>query len=75
MMNITTNELVGTITETALRIKALEDENEALVDRGTDTVVHGGLFAKPAGERTPLLPKHIHEAYRILQVFNLLLIY
>ncbi|KAJ3331680.1 Transcription initiation protein spt3, partial [Kappamyces sp. JEL0680] len=54
------HETVGTITEQALKIKKLEDEYGTRFEASQEV----GLFCKSGGERTPLLPRHIHEAYR-----------
>ncbi|KAJ3309631.1 Transcription initiation protein spt3 [Boothiomyces sp. JEL0838] len=64
------HEAVSTITETALKIKKQEDErNSILPQENTGGKVYG-LFQKPPGEQTPLLPRHIQEAHRILQNKN-----
>jgi hypothetical protein len=51
-----------------LAIKRKEDarltENPSRAESGE--IIHG-LFKKPPGNQTPLQPRHIHEAYRILQ--------
>jgi transcription initiation protein SPT3 len=58
------HEAVGKITMTALEIKKKEDQKGNMVD---DDSLRIGLFVKPPGEQTPLQPRHIQEAYRILQ--------
>ena len=60
------HEAVGKITETALLVKEKEDESGRYLDKKDSHTI--GLFRKPAGERMPLLPRHIQEAYRLLQM-------
>ncbi|KAI8901380.1 transcription initiation factor IID, 18kD subunit-domain-containing protein [Globomyces pollinis-pini] len=63
------HEAVSAITETALEIKRQEDIRKAISpeSNATSGELFYGLFQKPPGDATPLLPRHIQEAYRILQ--------
>ena len=75
ILGFLTFEIVQTLTEEALKVKEREDrekrrrggaENgagESTKKRKRET----GLFDPPEEGRTPVEPKHIHEAYRKLQ--------
>ena len=60
-------EAVSKITETSLMVKRKEDDRIAL----NPTVKHGkifkGLFEKPISNQRPIQPRHVMEAYRLLQ--------
>lgn len=82
ILGFLTFEIVQTLTEEALRIKAAEDlwlkvhgADVAGEDKGGDGAEGArkrkrdimGLFDPPEQERTPVQPKHIQEAFRRLQ--------
>ena len=61
-------EAVSKITETSLMVKRQEDERNSLKPTVKDGEVFKGLFQKPIGNQRPLQPRHILEAYRLLQM-------
>ncbi len=67
-----TFELVCSLTEEALKVKELE---EMMGDSGTKHVAKkrkrdNGLFDGPDDDQRPIMPRHIEEAYRRLQVVS-----
>lgn len=79
ILGFLTFEIVQTLTEEALRVKAAEDlqnaktagngpaEREAKKRKRYWEGDGGGLFEMPEEGRTPVEPKHIREAFRRLQ--------
>ncbi|KAK2810074.1 hypothetical protein FQN50_003268 [Emmonsiellopsis sp. PD_5] len=73
ILGFLTFEIVQTLTEEALKVKEQEDrgkkgrgaseDGEKTKKRKRET----GLFDPPEEGRTPIEPRHIHEAYRKLQ--------
>lgn len=63
-------EMVASITEEALKVKALEgdDEAEGQARKRHKPAAERTLFDGPEEERAPLAVKHIEEAFRRLQV-------
>ena len=75
ILGFLTYEIVTLLTEEALKVEAAEDalkrdsggaDDEALRGRKRRRV-EPGLFDPPEEARTPVGPKHIHEAFRRLQ--------
>jgi hypothetical protein len=70
ILGFLTFEMVQTLTETALRVKELEDSHRAASGGETKKrklVVGGGLFDPPSEGKTPIEPRHVQEAFRRLQ--------
>ena len=75
ILGFLTFEIVQTLTEEALKVKAAEDLHNAKTMGGGEATKKkrkapgevGGLFEEPEEGRTPVEPKHIREAYRRLQ--------
>lgn len=72
ILGFLTFEIVQTLTEEALKVKEQEDRckkghGEEGTDKSKKRKREGGLFDPPAEGRTPIEPRHIHEAYRKLQ--------
>ncbi|OJD18954.1 hypothetical protein AJ78_01066 [Emergomyces pasteurianus Ep9510] len=73
ILGFLTFEIVQTLTEEALKVKEQEDRGKkgrGALDDGEKTKKRKretGLFDPPEEGRTPVEPKHIHEAYRKLQ--------
>ena len=58
-------EAVSKLTELSLKVKQREEERNLLKPK--QGVVFRGLFQKPVGNQRPLQPRHIQEAFRLLQ--------
>ncbi|EEH20155.2 hypothetical protein PABG_02414 [Paracoccidioides brasiliensis Pb03] len=73
ILGFLTFEIVQTLTEEALKVKEQEDRGKkgrGASDDGEKTKKRKretGLFDPPEEGRTPIEPRHIHEAYRKLQ--------
>ncbi|KAL2375672.1 hypothetical protein RJZ90_007934, partial [Blastomyces dermatitidis] len=73
ILGFLTFEIVQTLTEEALKVKEQEDrgrKGRGASDDGEKTKKRKretGLFDPPEEGRTPIEPRHIHEAYRKLQ--------
>lgn len=73
ILGFLTFEIVQTLTEEALKVKAAEDLHNAATSgaAGGETKKRKGegssLFEMPEEGRTPVEPKHVREAYRRLQ--------
>lgn len=76
VLGFLTFEVVQTITEEALKVKAVEDQanKKASGGRGDQEALNKrkragcNLFEMPEEGRTPVEPKHVREAFRRLQV-------
>jgi transcription initiation protein SPT3 len=76
ILGFLTFEIVQTLTEEALKVKAAEDlANKKLGKGGADEAQSKkrkregcSLFEMPEEGRTPVEPKHVREAFRRLQV-------
>lgn len=74
ILGFLTFEIVQTLTEEALKVKEREDREKRRRGGADGTGENSkkrkretGLFDPPEEGRTPVEPKHIHEAYRKLQ--------
>jgi transcription initiation protein SPT3 len=75
ILGFLTFEIVQTLTEAALKVKEQEDRHKKIHGSTDDSAGEkskkrkreGGLFDPPAEGRTPIEPRHVHEAYRKLQ--------
>lgn len=73
ILGFLTFEIVQTLTEEALKVKEREDREKRRRGRAEGAGENKkrkretGLFDPPEEGRTPVEPKHIHEAYRKLQ--------
>jgi len=74
ILGFLTFEIVQTLTEEALKLKAAEDSHNARTAgaAGGESKKRkregGGLFEMPEEGRTPVEPKHVREAFRRLQI-------
>ena len=76
VLGFLTFEMVQTLTESALRVKAAEDLANKNLSRGRGDNENSkkrkregcSLFEMPEERRTSIEPKHVREAYRILQI-------
>lgn len=72
ILGFLTFEIVQTLTEGALKVKEQADRGKKGAEitsgeNGKKRKREPGLFDPPAEGRTPIEPRHIHEAYRKLQ--------
>lgn len=75
ILGFLTFEIVQTLTEEALKVKEREDhwKNRGGADAGDAAKKRKretGLFDPPEEGRTPIEPRHIHEAFRKLQAVS-----
>jgi transcription initiation protein SPT3 len=64
------HEALSKIVEVALKVKKTEDERLVSDPEVPAGAMYHGLFKKPPGQQKPLQPRHIQEAFRLLQRSN-----